>query len=124
MALILGLGCRQGCSLDELAELALGVLQEARCDRTALTALATVASRLEERGLRALAQRWQLPLHGFTAERLAQERGITAASDLVLQHTGSPSVAEAAALAAAGEGAQLLVGKRKSAAATAALAYA
>ncbi|MDR6230566.1 cobalamin biosynthesis protein CbiG [Pseudomonas sp. SORGH_AS199] len=75
MGLVLGLGCRQDCSLDELAELALGVLQEAQCDRTALTALATVASRLEERGLRALAQRWQLPLHGFTAERLAQQRG-------------------------------------------------
>lgn len=124
MALVLGLGCRQGCSVDEVAELAQAVLQEAQCDHTALTALATVTSRLEERGLCALAQRWQLPLQGFPAERLAQERGALTASDLVLQHVGSPSVAEAAALAAAGEGARLLVSKRKSAAATAALAYA
>lgn len=124
MALVLGLGCRQGCSVEELAALALAVLQEAGCDHSALTALATVDRRLPESALQSLAQRWQLPLHGFTAERLAQERGITAASDLVLQHAGSPSVAEAAALAAAGEGARLRVGKRKSAAATAALAYA
>lgn len=124
MALILGLGCRQGCSVDELAELAQAVLQEAERDAKALTALATVTARLEERGLRALAQRWQLPLYGFTAERLAQERGVTSASGLVLQYVGSPSVAEAAALAAAGKGARLLVSKRKSAAATAALAYA
>lgn len=124
MALVLGLGCRQGCSVDEVAELAQAVLQEAQCDHTALTALATVTSRLEERGLCTLAQRWQLPLQGFPAERLAQERGVLTASDLVLQHVGSPSVAEAAALAAAGEGARLLVSKRKSAAATAALAYA
>lgn len=124
MALILGLGCRQGCSVDELAELAQAVLQEAERDAKALTALATVTARLEERGLRALAQRWQLPLYGFAAERLAQERGVTSASGLVLQYVGSPSVAEAAALAAAGEGARLLVSKRKSAAATAALAYA
>lgn len=124
MALVLGLGCRRDCSVEELAELAQEVLQEAGCDRAALTALATVASRLEEDGLRTLAQRWQLPLQGFPAERLAQERGITSASKRVLQHVGSSSVAEAAALVAAGEGARLLVSKRKSAAATAALAYA
>ncbi|RAU34122.1 cobalamin biosynthesis protein [Pseudomonas sp. RIT411] len=124
MALVLGLGCRRGCSVEELTALALAVLQEAGCDPSALTALATVDRRVEENALQHLAQRWQLPLQGFSAERLAQQKGIAAPSAVALQHTGSPSVAEAAALAAAGEGARLRVGKRKSAAATAALAYA
>ncbi|WP_158893929.1 MULTISPECIES: cobalamin biosynthesis protein [unclassified Pseudomonas] len=124
MALVLGLGCRRDCSVEELAELAQEVLQEAGCDPSGLTALATVDRRLQESGLQSLAQRWRLPLHGFSAERLAQQQGVASPSPVALQHTGSPSVAEAAALAAAGEGARLLVSKRKSAAATAALAYA
>lgn len=124
MALVLGLGCRQGCSADELADLALAVLQEARREVAELTALATVEGRLGEGAMRTLAQHWRLPLLGFAAAQLAQQEGILTPSPKALQHAGSPSIAEAAALAAAGEGARLLVGKRKSAAATAALAYA
>lgn len=124
MTLILGLGCRRGCSVDELAELARGVLQEASCDIAGLTALATLDARLQEPGLQELARRWQLPLRGFSADHLAVRPGTTSASAVALQHTGSPSIAEAAALLAAGAEARLLVSKRKSAAATAALAYA
>ena len=123
MKRVLGLGCRRGCSLDELAELAQSVLQEAECEITALTALATVESRLEEGALCALAERWRLPLLGFTAAQLAQQVGVLSPSVVALEHTGSSSIAEAAALRAAGEGARLRVSKRKSAAATAALAY-
>jgi len=124
MKWILGVGCRQGCTVDELAELALAVLREADCAVAALTGLATVDTRLEAPAVQALAQRWQLPLLGFPADQLARQTGVSAPSSAVLQHTGSPSVAEAAALLAAGSGAQLRVSKRKSAAATAALAYA
>lgn len=124
MALILGVGCRRGCPTDELAELALAVLQEAGCTVEQLAAIATLDARLEEQGLQELARRWHLPLWGFPADRLAARPGITAASPVALQHTGSPSIAEAAALVAAGIQARLLVSKRKSAAATAALAYA
>lgn len=123
MKRVLGLGCRRGCSLDELAELAQSVLQEAECEITALTALATVESRLEEGALCALAERWHLPLLGFAAAQLAQQVGVLSPSAVALEHTGSSSIAEAAALRAAGEGARLRVSKRKSAAATAALAY-
>lgn len=123
MKRVLGLGCRRGCSLDELAELAQSVLQEAGCEITALTALATVESRLEEGALCALAERWHLPLLGFAAAQLAKQAGVLSPSAVVVEHTGSSSIAEAAALMAAGEGARLRVSKRKSAAATAALAY-
>ena len=124
MTLILGLGCRRGCSVDELAELAQAVLNEAGCEVDQLAALATLDARLEEPGLQELARRWQLPLRGFPADQLAARPGVTSASPVALQHTGSPSIAEAAALLAAGAEARLLVSKRKSAAATAALAYA
>ncbi|KTS79190.1 uroporphyrin-III methyltransferase [Pseudomonas oryzihabitans] len=124
MTLILGLGCRRGCSVEELAELAQAVLQEAGCQVDQLTALATLDARLEEPGLQELARLWQLPLRGFPADHLAARPGTTSASAIALQHTGSPSIAEAAALLAAGAKARLLVSKRKSAAATAALAYA
>ncbi len=124
MRLILGLGCRRGCSVDELVELAQAVLNEAGCEVDQLAALATLDTRLEEPGLQELARLWRLPLRGFPADHLATRTGTTAASAVALQHTGSPSIAEAAALLATGADARLLVSKRKSAAATAALAYA
>ncbi len=83
MALVLGLGCRRGCSVEELTALALAVLQEAGCDPSALTALATVDRRLQESALQHLAQRWQLPLQGFSAERLAQQEGVASPNALV-----------------------------------------
>ncbi|KUM43337.1 hypothetical protein AR540_05330 [Pseudomonas sp. EpS/L25] len=124
MTRVLGVGCRQGCPAEELAELALAVLQEANCPVETLTALATITGRLDEPAVQALAQGWRLPLRGFPADQLARQAGVSTPSPTVQQHTGSPSVAEAAALLAAGSGARLTVAKRKSPAATAALAYA
>ncbi|MEH3023867.1 MAG: cobalamin biosynthesis protein [Pseudomonas oryzihabitans] len=124
MTRVLGMGCRLGCSAEELTGLALAVLQEADWPVETLTALATVTRRLDEPAIQALAQRWRLPLRGFTTDQLAGQVGISTPSPRVGQLTGSPSVAEAAALLAAGNGARLKVAKRKSAAATAALAYA
>jgi len=59
----------------------------------------------------------------FTAEALNREAPrIASASELALSAVGTPSVSEAAALAAAGADASLVVAKQKSAHCTVALA--
>ncbi|WP_406865276.1 cobalamin biosynthesis protein [Streptomyces sp. HUAS MG47] len=78
-----------------------------------LVALATVAGKADEPGVVGAAARLGLPLRVFTAERLARI-AVPHPSAAVAAAAGTPSVAEAAALAAAGPGGLLLVPKRTS----------
>ncbi|MDF3936573.1 cobalamin biosynthesis protein [Pseudomonas citronellolis] len=129
MILVAGFGCRRGCAADELLALLRACLAEARLDEGVLQALASSEAKALEGGLRDLARQLQLPLELLDAARLAPyEHRLTSTSALARQATGSPGVAEAAALALAeslAEGpARLLVTKRRSANATCALAMA
>lgn len=128
MTLVAGLGCRRGCTLDELRSLLQATLAEAGLDESNLTALASAALKADEEGLTALAAALDLPLMLFTVQELtACEKRLEQPSEVVRTTTGSASVAEAAALlqaeAQGGSSAQLLVSKRRSEQATCALAF-
>ncbi|WP_236200612.1 cobalamin biosynthesis protein [Pseudomonas pseudonitroreducens] len=128
MTLVAGLGCRRGCSLDELRELLRDTLVEAGLDESDLTALASATLKADEEGLTALAAALDLPLALFTPQQLAAcESRLDRTSETVRTAIGAASVAEAAALlqaeAQAGAPARLLVGKRRSDQATCALAF-
>lgn len=128
MTLVAGLGCRRGCSLDELRELLRETLAEVGLDESNLTALASATLKADEDGLVALAAALDLPLALFTPQQLATcEKRLGEPSETVRAATGSASVAEAAALlqaeAQSGAPARLLVGKRRSDQATCALAF-
>jgi len=69
--------------------------------------LATAAAKVEAPVARALAAELGVPLRGVPRESLAAEKVLTH-STRVAQRFGTGSVAEAAALAAAGPGARLL----------------
>lgn len=118
-ALVLGLGCERGTPPDELVALAVSVV-----DRPAAIAfVATLDVRAEEPAMQAVARHYGVPLVTFTAARLeAETPRLANPSDIVFAHTGCHGVAEAAALAQAGENARLVLGKTKSAHATAAIA--
>ncbi|MBT8768001.1 cobalamin biosynthesis protein [Metapseudomonas boanensis] len=127
MRLVAGLGCRRGCSAEELRGLLMQCLAEADRPLSTLVALASSEHKAGEPGLHDLAQQLGLPLHCLPSARLAAYDGqLQQASDLVLRTTGSAGVAEAAALAQAfalSDGsAELLIEKRCSASATCALA--
>jgi len=98
---IAGIGCRRGVlAEDVLAAIALARLD---LDDTPLEALATIAAKADEYGLRDAARRLGLEVLVPSGEALANAAGRVAThSGRVLQITGLPSVAEAAALAAAG----------------------
>lgn len=128
MTLVAGLGCRCGCTLDELRALLVQTLAEAGLDESNLTALASATLKADEEGLTALAAALDLPLALFTPQQLAAcEPRLDRTSETVRTAIGAASVAEAAALlqaeAQAGAPARLLVGKRRSDQATCALAF-
>jgi cobalamin biosynthesis protein CbiG len=109
--LVVGLGARVGVpqvELDRAIELALAA---AGRPGTQVAVLATLDRRAAEDGVRAVAKQHGWELIGYAAAELA-EVAVPGPSRAVRVHTATPSVAEAAALRAAGAGGTLIASKR------------
>ncbi|WP_404868610.1 cobalamin biosynthesis protein [Kitasatospora griseola] len=117
---VLGLGLRRGAPAAELLRTADAALSACGLDRSAVVLVATLDRKLVEPGLRAAARELNVPVVGHPAAVLAAVP--VAGSARVAAAVGTPSVAEAAALASAGPGGRLLAPRTASATATAALA--
>ncbi|WP_419993887.1 precorrin-3B C(17)-methyltransferase [Streptomyces boninensis] len=113
-SLILGIGASRGAPADEILTLISAALLEARLSPLSIAALATVDAKADEPGLLAAARQLGVPLRTHPADELAAV-AVPNPSAAPLAAVGTPSVAEAAALAAAGPGAELVLPKRKSA---------
>lgn len=120
---VLGIGCERGAPADDVLLLATRVLEEAGLSFSDISALASIDSKVDEEAILAVASRFGLPLELFSAARLEQETPRLAnPSARVFALIGCHGVAESAALAAAGGASVLVVPKRKSGFATAAVA--
>jgi len=121
--LALGVGSSRGADPEALHRLALETLAEAGLSVDAVGCVATVDRKATEPAITELADALGVPLRTFPAERLAA-MPVPNPSGIVEAAVGTPSVAEAAALAAAGHGAGgvLVVEKRRSGEATVAVA--
>jgi cobalt-precorrin 5A hydrolase / precorrin-3B C17-methyltransferase len=118
-SLVVGVGCSGGASAAEIGELIDRSLAEARLAASSVAGLASVDAKRHEPGLLRLAEErgWSLRLHpGATLARIE----VPSPSAVVQRAVGTPSVAEAAALA--GDPAALVVTKRKSRRVTVAVA--
>ncbi|SCK22405.1 Cobalamin synthesis G C-terminus [Streptomyces sp. WMMB 322] len=113
-SLVVGVGAGRGVSGGEVLGLIGRVLDGAGLSLCCVTELATAEAKAGEPGLLAAADRLRLPLRAYTADVLAAVE-VPNPSDVPRAAVGTPSVAEAAALAAAGEGGLLIVPKAKSA---------
>jgi len=100
--IVVGVGCSRGCTSDELLDLVDAALGEAGAGREPVRALATVDRRAGEAGVVEAARRRGWALETFSAAQLAGV-AVPTPSEVVREHVGTPSVAEAAALLAAGE---------------------
>ncbi|MHC1548591.1 cobalamin biosynthesis protein [Phyllobacterium sp. K27] len=119
----LGLGCERGCDPAELLALAEQVISAVLKDISQLVGVFTIDQRINEPAIVDVATRLGVPLYAFDAARLEVETPrLLNPSAQVFALVGCHGVAESAALAGAGAKAQLIVGKTKSAHATAALA--
>ncbi|WCD85764.1 putative aminotransferase [Streptomyces xanthophaeus] len=116
--LVVGVGGRAGVSVAEVCALVEETLRGAGLPSEAVTALATVESKAGEPGIKGAAERFGVPLLSYPVEELASVV-VPHPSETAREAAGTPSVAEAAALAGGGE---LLVPKRRSVAATCAVA--
>jgi cobalt-precorrin 5A hydrolase/precorrin-3B C17-methyltransferase len=110
-SLWLGLGCERNTSLSLLKRLVDQTLAELQLAPEAVAGLASIDRKADETALLALATERQWPVRWFAAASLANVP-VPNPSPAVAKEMGTASVAEAAALLAAGPGAQLLQAKR------------
>lgn len=68
---VVGLGCRRGCSAEELLTLIQASLSHAGITLSEVRALASIDGKRNEPGLIQLAQQLKRPLHVFSAQQLA-----------------------------------------------------
>lgn len=122
--LALGVGTERGAPAAELEALAREALAEAGLDPRAVACVVSLDLKSDEVAVLALAATLGVPARFFDAATLAAETRVTQASEIVRAEVGTPSVAEAAALTAAGPGGALVVPKRKGARTTCAIARA
>jgi cobalt-precorrin 5A hydrolase/precorrin-3B C17-methyltransferase len=122
-SLVIGVGSARGVSAEEVGELIDRVLADAALSPLSVRQVATVDLKADEAGILEAARRrgWEVVTH--PAADLAAT-AVPNPSEVVRAEVGTPSVAEAAALRSAGDGAELIVEKVKSANATVAVARA
>jgi cobalt-precorrin 5A hydrolase/precorrin-3B C17-methyltransferase len=123
-SLVVGVGASRAVSKQELADLIDGALATARLAPESVRAMATIDLKSDEAGIVKLSHERGWPLVTFSPQQLAQEV-VPTPSETVRAVVGTPSVAEAAALRAArdsGRDSSIVVPKRTSIAATAAVA--
>jgi cobalt-precorrin 5A hydrolase len=122
--LVVGVGFRNQTTAPSIGEVLAEVV--ARAGRPeATTVLAVVADKAGHPGLLAAANAARLPIEIVTAGAMREaDAGITTRSERVLRQRGVGSVCEAAALAAAGTNARLVVTRQVSADRTATAAAA
>ncbi|GAB6841991.1 cobalt-precorrin 5A hydrolase [Methylorubrum rhodinum] len=121
--IVAGVGFRAATAPDEIVALVRRALHEAGLAPDALAVLATAADRAGEAPLwEAAAALGLTPLGLEPAALAAADAGVVTRSARIRASRGVGSLAEAAALAAAGPGARLVLPRIASAAATCALA--
>ncbi|MFF4258131.1 precorrin-3B C(17)-methyltransferase [Streptomyces sp. NPDC001663] len=108
--LVVGVGASKGAPVDEVLGLVEGALRDTGLSPRSIAELATVDAKRDEPGIVEAAARLGVPVVTYSAEELAKVE-VPNPSDAPLTAVGTPSVAEASALARGGE---LLVPKRKS----------
>lgn len=106
----LGIGCERNSSLLLLQKAVNQAFSQANLAEAAVAGIASLDLKADEPALLALAAGRQWPLRFFRAEALAPIQ-VPNPSAAVAKEVGTASVAEAAALAAAGPGAELLAAK-------------
>lgn len=120
-SLVVGVGSSSGADPAAMRDLVARTVAEAGLDLAAVGVVATIDLKEHEPAIVGLAAELGVPLRTFPAPVLAS-RDVPTPSEVVAAAVGTPSVAEAAALEAAGPGAQLVVTKQRSADATVAVA--
>jgi cobalt-precorrin 5A hydrolase len=110
--IIAGVGCRRGAAVPDIEAAILMALAHAGIKPADLTAIATSTSKQAEPGISAAAAKFGVNIKLIPqAELEAVGERVATRSDRILALVGVPSLAEAAALAAAGPSARLIAAR-------------
>jgi cobalt-precorrin 5A hydrolase len=121
--IVAGIGCKRGAPASDIEGAIRAALACARIDADALDVIATIEAKSAEAGIRGAAEKFGLSVVVVPEVELAAANGrVETHSERVTSLAGVGSVAEAAALAAAGPASTLIVSRRIVGAATCALA--
>ena len=121
--IVIGVGCERDTPSDALIAHVHEVLLRADVHRDSVAVIASIDVKIDEAAVHAVGAEFNAPVRAFGASELRKLAArLRNPSALVQQEVGVPGVAEAAALAAAGPGATLIVPKVKGAQVTAAVA--
>jgi cobalt-precorrin 5A hydrolase len=121
--IVAGVGCRRGAAAAEIGAAISAALERCGLAAEALTLIATSTAKGTEPGIQGAASALGVPMV-LVEQRALEDAGERTAtkSQRVLLRTGVPSLAEAAALAAAGPAARLIAQRVAVGGATCALA--
>jgi cobalt-precorrin 5A hydrolase len=121
--IVAGIGCRRGAAASDVEAALRAALAHAGLAASALDAIATIAGKNREPGITGVAKKFGVRVVALPESELkAASDRVATRSPRVLALTGLPSVAETAALAAAGPDARLVATRRSVGNATCALA--
>ena len=121
--IVAGIGCRRGAAAVDIEAAILAALARAGIRAADLNAIATSTAKETEAGIATAASTFGVRIMPIADAALkAAGARVATRSDRVLALTGVPSLAEAAALAAAGPSSRLIAGRLVVGAATCALA--
>ena len=107
----IGIGCERNTSKELIEESLNHLLESNNLSRLSIAGFATVDLKKDEKGIIEIAKEQNLPIKFFSIENLSKIN-VPNPSNIVLNEIGTPSVAEAACLLAAGEDSKLLKEKR------------
>jgi len=107
----IGIGCERNTSKELIANSLNNLLESRNLSKYSIAGLATVDIKKDEKGILELAEEKNLPIKFFCKEDLSKII-IPNPSSVVEKEIGTPSVAEASCLLAAGEESKLLEEKR------------
>ncbi|WP_068463569.1 cobalamin biosynthesis protein [Hyphomicrobium sulfonivorans] len=123
MLIVAGIGCRRGATGDVVVEAIDMALRTSGLTRTQLALLAVPDEKMHEAGIHAAARDVGVAVAPVTQQAMERvSAGALTISARVQDLKGVPSVAETAALAAAGNGARLLAPRSANTMATCAIA--
>ncbi len=106
-----GIGCERGTSADLLEKALDDSLQKSGLTKFSIAGFASIDLKSDEQGLLSLVRNNGLPINFYSSEELSMLT-VPNPSDFVQAEVGTGSVAEAAALLAAGQGANLKLEKQ------------
>ena len=96
--IVLGMGCRKNKDAEGILAAALAAFEQSGIYLQAVAKLTSIDLKKEEKGLLALAERFQIPFETFSEEKLRQVQGTFSASSFVQNVTGVDNVCERSAV--------------------------